>query len=567
MRKFIWGLSLFLILYSCKKNDHQLELLKQAQDIVEKDPSLAISLLDSIHNPERMDKDYYMQYIVAKTQAKFKTYQDISKDTLILEAQRYFEKTRNYAQAVLANYYAGCYYYENDNPDRELEYSKLSEYYARKTGNNLYIGKSLYSKGNIYHDKEMDDSAKINFRQSISYYQKCLDQQSYLLESIRMTGNLFYINDNLDSAYFYYDKGIRLAKEFNNEIYKVTFTHMLGNVYRKNGDYDKASPLLNKALLETLNQEEKNRIYMNLLKLYNSRNLLDSSAYISNILKQNIGDIGYIYTLQDIYKSISEYCQKAGNYEEALYYNNLLLEVNQKINDSKRLRTLAEIEHKYISEIQKKETDSLRMRNYITWICGIALIALIVVVAYYRHRNMRQVLQQKRLRQIEKNKMIGEKLKIQNLLVKQQDETMTYLQGVYWNLVNEWGEIEKKVKSIAKEYGAKEEPELYVRIKQLMGSFKENTNDQFIRQAKEHLRKKTYGEKALELLEDKDLLLFMLYYCGYKRKEVARLLDVNPKKENMIFRKLGLRNKLIEAGMPKEEIEKMLFAEDADFKY
>jgi hypothetical protein len=54
----------------------------------------------------------------------------------------------------------------------------------------------------------------------------------------------------------------------------------------------------------------------------------------------------------------------------------------------------------------------------------------------------------------------------------------------------------------------------------------------------------------------------MLYYCGYKRNDVAILLGVRPHKENMNFRKLDLRNKLLKAGMPKDDIGQILFAED-----
>lgn len=168
----------------------------------------------------------------------------------------------------------------------------------------------------------------------------------------------------------------------------------------------------------------------------------------------------------------------------------------------------------------------------------------------------------KRQRIDERNKLLEDQSQVQQKLLEHQDESLTYMQGIYRNIVTEWVEIDKQVKSLAKEFGAKEEPELYVKIKKMVESFRQNTNEQLVGQAKEHFQKLPYGESVLSSLKDKELLLFMLYYCGYKRNDVAILLGVRPHKENMNFRKLDLRNKLLKAGMPKDDIGQILFAED-----
>jgi hypothetical protein len=147
-------------------------------------------------------------------------------------------------------------------------------------------------------------------------------------------------------------------------------------------------------------------------------------------------------------------------------------------------------------------------------------------------------------------------------LLEHQHESLTYMQGIYRSIVDEWVDIDKKVKSLAKEFGVKEEPELYMKIKQMIENFKQNTNQQLVVLAKEHFLKQPYGDSAVSTLKDKDLLLFMLYYCGYKRNDVAILLGVNPHKDNMAFRKLDLRNKLLKVGMEQYDIEKILFSEE-----
>lgn len=82
----------FLFISCTDRNISSVNLLTQARDIIEVDPITSLALLDSISCPECMDRDSYMLYIVTRVQAKYKTYQDITADTLIFQAQRYFEK-------------------------------------------------------------------------------------------------------------------------------------------------------------------------------------------------------------------------------------------------------------------------------------------------------------------------------------------------------------------------------------------------------------------------------------------------------------------------------------------
>lgn len=58
----------FFFFFSCKKEDASFDLLKQAKSIADIKPLEALVLLDSIQNPESMDKDNYMQYITAYVQ-------------------------------------------------------------------------------------------------------------------------------------------------------------------------------------------------------------------------------------------------------------------------------------------------------------------------------------------------------------------------------------------------------------------------------------------------------------------------------------------------------------------
>ncbi|MDH6307195.1 hypothetical protein M2451_002429 [Dysgonomonas sp. PFB1-18] len=540
-----------VFLYSCEGSNPSTEILAQAQSKMEDDPSAALYLLNSINNPQNMDKEYYMEYIVANVHAKVLLSQNVKNDTLIFEAQKYFNNRNNPAQAAYANYYASHVYYSNEATYDDLESTMLAKYYASRAGDNKLVAKSSQSIANTYYEKGILDSALVYYRQAFYYYNFTQGQETQKYKVINFIGQSHYNKGNIDSADFYFNKGLLEAIRHDRKDLEVTFRHMLGRVYRKQKDFSKSSAYLHKALAEVENKEEAARINLSLFRLYIDKNQLDSAGYYSTKVKESLPDISYIYSRQGAYKSLSYYYQKSGNYKEAANYKDSLRSVDRKIHELNSERGLKEAEDKYKSVLREKEIHNSQIRNMLLILCGIVVLLSVFAIFYFMLRNMRQ----KKEQEVEKNRLLQKEM-------DQQAESLSYMQEIYRNIVTEWMEIEKTVKKLTKELGATEEPEIYTRIRNLIDSFKQNTNKEFIKLAKNHLAKNSYGQKALELLEERELLLFMLYYCGYRRKEVALLLGVNSHINNMKLRKLELRNKMVEAGMPREEIEEILFAED-----
>jgi len=540
-----------LFFYSCKESNHSTDILAQAQSKMESDPSAALYLLNSIPNPQNMDEEHYMEYIVANVRAKSLTYQSVKNDTLIFKAQKYFNSRNNPAQAAYANYYASSVYYGNGDVYNDLQSTMLAKYYALRAGDNVMAAKCFQSIGNTYYEKGVLDSALVYYRRASHYYNRTQEQETQKYTVINFIGQSHFNSENLDSAYFYFSKGLREAERLERKDLQVTFRHMLGRVYLKQKDFQKSSAYLHRALAEVEKREEAARINLSLFRLYIDKDQLDSAAYYTNQVKERLPDMSYIYSRQGTYHSLAKYYQKRGDYKEAGYYKDSLRNIENRINKSNNERDLAHAEGTYKSVLREKEKHNLQVRNRLLMLCGVVVLLSILAAFYFMLRNARQ----KREQEVEKNRLLQKEM-------NQQSESLSYMQEIYRNIVTEWMEIEKAVRKLTKELGATEEPEIYTRIRNLIDSFKQNTNKEFIKLAKNHLEKQPYGQKAIELLEERELLLFMLYYCGYRRNEVALLLGVNSHINNMKLRKLGLRNKMVEAGMLREEIEEMLFAED-----
>ncbi|PXV62383.1 hypothetical protein CLV62_12072 [Dysgonomonas alginatilytica] len=135
LKYYFFFLLIALSLFSCKKDNSQ-ELLQKAQNsLAVSKPDVAMGLLDSIRNPENMDKNDYMQYIVTYIGAKYEAGKDITKDSLILVAQRYFYMKGKPDESAIANYYAAQFYDENANFPKALEFYMNTVLEADKSNN------------------------------------------------------------------------------------------------------------------------------------------------------------------------------------------------------------------------------------------------------------------------------------------------------------------------------------------------------------------------------------------------------------------------------------------------
>ncbi|WP_165022568.1 tetratricopeptide repeat protein [Dysgonomonas sp. ZJ279] len=544
-------LSIFSILFSCKDNSTSIDLLKQAQNLAESDPTAALMLLDSIHNAEEMDIDNYMQYIVTLTDIQHKKQEENTNETLILEAQKYFDKKKDIKKLALTHFLIGHLYESKQMHDEALKSFLQAEDYARQTNNNILVGKSIHNIGFLYFERKIMDSAIVRYKQALNYYNK--EQNTDQLKGLAMNliGRAYEAVDNLDSAYFYFDKSLEIANKIDDKPSQAIATSNLGVVFRRMEDYNKAVVYFQKSLEQTSDSNDSLRVYLNLSMLYNKKNQLDSSKYYIDLMESRLAEIKNNKTLLSAYRSLYTYNNQIGDEQKAQYYSDLQKEIEHKITEANNSQKLLEIEKKYQMSLREKELESLQIRSYLYMSIGISFAILIVLVTWFRNRNNRL----KHAREVEKNKLLEQKL-----------ENLLFLQSIYHNIITEWAGIEDEVKSLAIELGAKEEPTIYVRIRQMVEDVKGKTNQQLIENAKDFLKKEPFGEQAIELLNEKELLIIMLSYCKYSKKEMTIILGDMAGSKNLHVQKLDIQRKLLNLGMTESRTNEILFAKNDDKK-
>ncbi|PXV62248.1 tetratricopeptide repeat protein [Dysgonomonas alginatilytica] len=381
---------LFVCLFiSCKKNDASVGLLRQAQDIADSKPDDALVLLDSIQNPESMGTDNYMQYIVARVQAKQRAKQDITNDTLIFEAKQYFEKKKNIEQSALAYYYAGRIYYAKDISDKALKCFLQAESYAEKSNKNALAGKSLHVIGRLYYEQGIIDTALVIYKKALNYYNKEKEENTdvYKAQVITAIGASYDEIGNIDSSYVYFKKGLAEAERLGNDKLTASLSNNLGYTYFLMKDYDKAQHYLNSALIQASDTVLLSKIYINLSFLYDTKNQPDSAKYYMNLGQERLLDIKNNYTLRDLYSYLVDVLKKAGDYKQALHYKEQEDSIKEVIAKNERPLSLMNADKNFYLAQKDKEVNKLRTTSCLSIWVGVILVVLaviIVAILFYR---------------------------------------------------------------------------------------------------------------------------------------------------------------------------------------
>lgn len=381
---FILLLIITIALFSCKENNHYTELLNKAQAVLETNPDQALRLVDSIENPKNLEKDAYMKYIVTYVGAKKETKADITTDTIIFEAQNYFSKQGDFPNLALASYYGGWVYYENNKLPKSLEAFMHGAYAADKSNNYLLAGRSFNNIGYIYFEQDLLDSAIVNYKKALSYYNRVenIDQRKIIL--LTNIGRSYEDDNKLDSAYFYFDKALDNAIETKNEKYQSLSSQNLGVVCYGMKEYDKAIDYFNLALAMDITDElEKDKIHIFLLNSYTKKADLNSAKQYADLISSRLPEVTYMYTIKGMTAALADYYQQIGDYKQALHYRDLEKEVTQQIKEETDVAALLGADKNFHLTLKRQQIDQFKSQVcFWLMVGGVVFISILILSAF-----------------------------------------------------------------------------------------------------------------------------------------------------------------------------------------
>lgn len=259
------------------------------------------------------------------------------------------------------------------------EYGKQKEYAlkavdaARKTGANRDLFTAYYMLAHHYTAVQDSKSAKAALDSARKYF----DSNIHVIMAFGyylVSGAVFKESNELDSAFYFFNQAYELSEKNNYSYGKGESQLQMGAI----AIMQKKFPEAEKYLLAGIKEAE----------VVNSYNSLDE---------------GYKY-LSDVYA-------ETGRYKQAYEYFQKYKSLNDSVVDLASKRNITDLEKKYQTEkkdvqlkLQQAQIERKNILNYI--LIGSAVILLIFAIFLYRYFRQRQALQQQRIAELERSKLL-----------------------------------------------------------------------------------------------------------------------------------------------------------------
>lgn len=363
-----------LLFFSCNPRSETSLFLKDASRLAESHPDSALRLLDSILYPETsLDKTEYMQYMVRKVQLRYKTFYDISGDTLIFDATRYFlAEKKDLYYTVLAQFYSGCVRREQKNYESSMAYYKDAELNAHELKDSLLIGLVNYNIGDLFAERGLYGKALNKYKIASKYYLKHPEKQINCYNSI---GRMLLFEDKTDSAFLYFHHGLDLARETDNDELYRQLSHSLGVAYENAQNYYKAEKYLRESLKLNKDTVELPRYYLNFAILYRKMGQVDSTNFYVEKLEGGLLTLKKKTLQASVLNFLASWKKAEGKNNEAYDLLNERMDVLTQIMEERMNQSVYDVEQKYnFEQLQKQYYRDLASRQ--KWV--IVLLAIVI---------------------------------------------------------------------------------------------------------------------------------------------------------------------------------------------
>jgi tetratricopeptide (TPR) repeat protein len=388
IRIIILSLLTSLLISSCQKEKIE-PILEQARTVMEQDPDSALVILDEFNDAEKLKKELYYKYQLLKIQAKYKSYKDITTDTLIFTIRDYYFNKNNLAKATLATYYCGRVYQEQKDYDNSLLQFLDANKYLEESDNINLKGLCKNAIGDIYSKQHLNEKAVIYYKQGKDYFEQAEDFKNEII-TCKLIGNCLLIQEKTDSAFTYYNEALKLANEYDYNSLKASIRMNMGVAYLEIENWEKAELYFKEAMECFVDSLNNTKLATNFARLFELQGKTDSAiVYLQkalNFLPRERNN----YVVANIYKTWSAIEENNENYKNALYkyrlYNKHLAQI---ITDNKNSAIL-EIKEKYDLQLIENQNKKLLIERQQILLFFLSLLILLIILIFYLSRRSAQ---------------------------------------------------------------------------------------------------------------------------------------------------------------------------------
>ena len=515
-----------LLLSSCYDLKSR-ERLAHAQQLLEQEyADSAANALDSIYLPRDMGREYYMQYLVTRVQAKYKAYRDVKNDTAVMEAVRYYEKkNKNPEQIALANYSAGCVMKERGENKRAIPYFKKAVNAATLTKNFKLQGLIYGNLAYVYHEELFQEQAIDYFKKAFSVYRQAKGTETNQMNTLSFLATNFLTNQQQDSALHYFKQALTIADAVHDRYYQASIRNNIGLVYQQKKDYNLSNFFLNESLHYSPDSSLRNKIQLNIAENYLKLTDFNALKEYLPVIKKSMESTSDLYYKSATIDFLKEYEVRIGNYTQAFLYSEENYRIASTIFNQNQARALieAEKEFDYTQKANEVKLAKQRQQN-ITLFFSLLLLLFLSIGLFFRFRAR----QKQKLKdvQTESERIIQEG--------KNQEMEKRLIQFInsnkqYKTLIRNTSELHTIIYNTAQAGEVVDKSSRFSKIKKALSQTEDTIRENLSNLSRSFLLEQDFSSKFLENeISDTEVIILFMLYNKEDRKDIAALLATNP---------------------------------------
>lgn len=547
-QNFFYGLLIVFLVclfHTSCNNDHQTAiLLQKADQLIELQPSEALQLLETVEDPQSLNEELYMKYVVVNSLAQLMNDKPIPEGDELVKACTYFRRERNLQYAAVANYLVGSRFQDNGNYVQSLKWLYDAARYAEESRMDKLTGKALYRISFSYFEQGVYSEAALLSKQALSFFKRIPDCEDDIMASISMIGLWHYKTNELDSAFVKYNEALEVAQSINDSISEPRFKAFIGTVLGTKGETDRAISYLNDAMATVKTTEDSLLVYKGFLQTYNVVSNVRAARPYAEILSRRVHEMGIKSRQRETIRELSRYEEREGDFAMALIYRKLQSKMYADMEDEKSAEDFLTIKSEYDLSLKNMDMQNQRLW-YLTLIISIVLVALLLgAVFYFRIREVRFKNEEKE----RENKMLEERV-----------ANFGYLRSMHKSTIVRLAKMDKRLQDLIDESkkDSGEVPNIYLEMQSLIQGLRRNSNFHYVRVSEDFIQKQPNGEQLSEALDRTNKLIFMLCSLRFNQTEIASMVDMSRK--SVMMRRYDIRNTLVKLGMPEKKATAMIF--------
>ena len=524
--KYLVLIIIAVVFVSCYDTEGR-ERLARAQTLLEQDyADSAANALDSIYLPRDMGREYYMQYLVTRVQAKYKAYRDVKNDTAVMEAVRYYEKkNKNPEQIALSNYSAGCVMKERGENKRAIPYFKKAVNAATLTKNFKLQGLIYGNLAYVYHEELFQEQAIDYFKKAFSVYRQAKGTETNQMNTLSFLATNFLTNHQQDSALHYFKQALMIADAVQDRYYQAFIRNNIGLVYQQKKDYNLSNFFLNESLHYSPDSSLRNKIQLNIAENYLKLTDFNALKEYLPVIKKSMESSSDLYYKSAAIDFLKEYEVRIGNYTQAFLYSEENYRIASTIFNQNQARALieAEKEFDYTQKANEVKLAKQRQQN-ITLFFSLLLLLFLSIGLFFRFRAR----QKQKLKdvQTESERIIQEG--------KNQEMEKRLIQFInsnkqYKTLIRNTSELHTIIYNTAQAGEVVDKSSRFSKIKKALSQTEDTIRENLSNLSRSFLLEQDFSSKFLENeISDTEVIILFMLYNKEDRKDIAALLATNP---------------------------------------